>query len=172
MRSAAAYLDTLLDHERSGMAEPPSLDRMRSLLRAIGDPQTWFRSIHVTGTNGKGTVSAATAGLLADQGLAVGTYASPHVDRLTERVALQGHPVLGGAVALVDRGGRVRPAPRLCLAWRLAVRGCPGSRSSGGCSIHSVGELMRGYFFWRRLPPCQSSSIPAGPGKPGRRRGP
>jgi dihydrofolate synthase/folylpolyglutamate synthase len=93
MRSAAAYLDTLLDHERSGMAEPPSLDRMRSLLRAIGDPQTWFRSIHVTGTNGKGTVSAATAGLLADQGLAVGTYASPHVDRLTERVALQGHPV-------------------------------------------------------------------------------
>lgn len=94
MRSpAAAYLDTLLDHERSGMAEPPSLDRMRSLLRAIGDPQTWLRSIHVTGTNGKGTVSAATAGLLADQGLAVGTYTSPHVDRLTERVALQSHPV-------------------------------------------------------------------------------
>src|SRR3954451_12165612 len=90
---AAAYLDTLLDHERSGMAEPPGLERMRSLLRAIGDLQTWFRSVHVTGTNGKGTVSAATAGLLADQGLAVGTYTSPHVDRLTERVALQAHPV-------------------------------------------------------------------------------
>lgn len=111
MNSPIAYLDTLLDHERVGMTEPPGLDGMRALLAAVGDPQTWFRSVHVTGTNGKGTVSATTAALLAERGLAVGTYTSPHVGRLAERVALQGRPV--DDVDLEFALGVVRDAARV-----------------------------------------------------------
>jgi dihydrofolate synthase/folylpolyglutamate synthase len=106
--STAAYLGSLTGYERTGVLANPTLGRITALLGALGDPHRWFRSIHVTGTNGKGSVSAMAAALLAEHGLAVGTYTSPHVDRLGERVTVQGRPTDDEAMDLAV--GAVRNA--------------------------------------------------------------
>jgi dihydrofolate synthase / folylpolyglutamate synthase len=70
--------------------DPPSLDRMRALLRFLGDPQLDVPFIHLTGTNGKGSTARMAASLLMSSGRSVGTYTSPHLERLNERIALNG----------------------------------------------------------------------------------
>lgn len=77
------------------------LARMRSLLGAMGDPQTTFPVVHVTGTNGKGSTSRLVSLLLEAQGLLVGSYTSPHLETLNERIALNGEPILDGRLAEV-----------------------------------------------------------------------
>ena len=85
------------------------LARMRALLAGLGDPQLAYPSIHVVGTNGKTTTARMTEALLAAEGLAVGTYTSPHVTSWSERIRVRGEEGdVEGALA------RVRaPAERL-----------------------------------------------------------
>ena len=64
----------------------PSLDRMRALLHASGDPQTGYPVLHITGTNGKTSTARILASLLVASGLAVGTTTSPHLERINERI--------------------------------------------------------------------------------------
>ena len=96
-----------LDELAVGPAVPRArtLHRMRGLVDALGRPQQVFPSIHVTGTNGKGSTVAYAAALLAGSGLRVGTYTSPHLHHLTERVRVDGQPVdqdrMGDAIARV-----------------------------------------------------------------------
>jgi dihydrofolate synthase / folylpolyglutamate synthase len=91
---AMARLDALTDWERRPRnTMRVGLEPMRDLATRLGDPQKSFRSIHVAGTKGKGSVSALIEAALAHAGLRVGRYASPHVERVTERVSLQGHDV-------------------------------------------------------------------------------
>jgi dihydrofolate synthase/folylpolyglutamate synthase len=71
----------------------PSLDRMRSLTSLLGEPQGSIPSIHVTGTNGKGSTSAMITALLMAKGLSVGTYTSPNLHRVAERLARNGEPI-------------------------------------------------------------------------------
>ena len=79
------------------------LDRIRALLRALGDPQRAFRSIHIVGTNGKTTTTRLAEALLADESLSVGAYTSPHVVGWEERIRI------GGAEADFERAlARVR----------------------------------------------------------------
>ena len=63
---------------------------MRALLRDLGDPQERFSAIHVVGTNGKSTTTRLTEALLADAGLSVGAYLSPHVRGWSERIRVGG----------------------------------------------------------------------------------
>jgi len=63
---------------------------MRELLRELGDPQERFPAIHVVGTNGKSTTTRLTEALLADAGLTVGAYLSPHVRGWSERIRAAG----------------------------------------------------------------------------------
>ena len=80
------------------------LERMRSLLAALGEPQRRFASIHVVGTNGKSSTTLLCAALLAAEGVRVGAYVSPHVRGWSERIQLGGRAAdLEGALA------RVRP---------------------------------------------------------------
>ena len=91
---AMARLDALTDWERRPRNKMRvGLEPMRDLAARLGDPQKSFRSIHVAGTKGKGSVSALIEAALAHAGLRVGRYASPHVERITERVSVQGHDV-------------------------------------------------------------------------------
>ena len=62
------------------------LDRMRSLLERLGNPQDAYRAIHVVGTNGKSTATRTIAQLLRQEGLRVGAYTSPHVSGWHERL--------------------------------------------------------------------------------------
>lgn len=71
----------------------PSLHRIEALLGALDDPQRRFPAIHVTGTNGKTSVAKIATSLLVATGLKVGTYTSPHLQSMTERIALNGEPL-------------------------------------------------------------------------------
>jgi dihydrofolate synthase/folylpolyglutamate synthase len=66
------------------------LDRMRALLTKLGNPQNQFRSVHVAGTNGKGSTTAMLAAMLQECGYAVGLYTSPHLVDLRERIQING----------------------------------------------------------------------------------
>lgn len=82
-RDALAHLYGL---RRFGMR--PGLEVMRALLGALGDPQRTFRAIHVTGSKGKGSVSALAAAALASSGARVGLFTSPHLQSYRERVRI------------------------------------------------------------------------------------
>ena len=68
----------------------PSLDRIRALVDLLGDPQTAFPVIHLTGTNGKTTTARMVDSLLREMGLRTGRYTSPHLESMTERISLDG----------------------------------------------------------------------------------
>jgi dihydrofolate synthase/folylpolyglutamate synthase len=94
LTQAQARLDALTDWERRPRnTMRVGLEPMQDLAWRLGDPQKSFRAIHVAGTKGKGSVSALIEAALAHAGLHVGRYASPHVERITERVSVQGHDV-------------------------------------------------------------------------------
>ena len=94
LTQAQERLDALTDWERRPRnTMRVGLEPMRDLATRLGDPQKSFRAVHVAGTKGKGSVSALIEAALAHAGLRVGRYASPHVERITERVSVQGHDV-------------------------------------------------------------------------------
>lgn len=76
-----------------GFGVHPSLDGIRTLTGALGDPQTAFAVVQVTGTNGKSSVTWLTEALLAAEGMAVGAYTSPHLESYTERIEIGGAPI-------------------------------------------------------------------------------
>ncbi len=66
------------------------LENIATLCLALGNPQNSFLSIHVAGTNGKGSVSAMLAEILREHGLKTGLYTSPHLVRVEERIRVNG----------------------------------------------------------------------------------
>ncbi len=90
---ALAYLDQHASYEKTGRIEAPSLDSIRRMMSAMGEPQLAAPAIHVTGTNGKGSTVQMITRLLMAQGLTVGTYTSPHLQHLNERIARSGEPI-------------------------------------------------------------------------------
>jgi dihydrofolate synthase/folylpolyglutamate synthase len=73
--------------------DAPTLERISRLVSALGDPQQAAPVIHITGTNGKGSTAQLVTRLLVAQGLTVGTYTSPHLERVNERLARNGEPI-------------------------------------------------------------------------------
>ncbi|HTF52883.1 MAG TPA: folylpolyglutamate synthase/dihydrofolate synthase family protein, partial [Pseudonocardia sp.] len=71
----------------------PSLDRIRALTDLLGDPQRAYPVVHVAGTNGKTSVVRMIDALLSETGLRTGRYTSPHLQRATERITLDGGPI-------------------------------------------------------------------------------
>lgn len=90
------------------------LDRTRSLLAALGEPQSGYPAIHIGGTNGKGSVAAMCAAVLREAGLRIGLYTSPHLCDFRERIQVDGRPVERETMTRVAAGleeavGRVAP---------------------------------------------------------------
>lgn len=85
------FLDRLAARRRFGMR--PSLDAIRGVCAALGDPQKELRAIHVAGTNGKGAVCAMIEACLRSGGLRACRYTSPHLVRINERFFVEGKPV-------------------------------------------------------------------------------
>src|SRR4249920_3527530 len=90
---ALAYLDTHSNYDTTGRITSPTLDRMVALMGAMGDPQLSYPVIHVTGTNGKGSTTQMITRLLMAHGLTVGTYTSPHLERINERISRNGESI-------------------------------------------------------------------------------
>src|SRR3982751_4936103 len=71
----------------------PSLDRIRAFVDLLGDPQRGYPVIHLTGTNGKTSTSRMIDTLLRALDLRTGRFTSPHVERMTERISIDGEPL-------------------------------------------------------------------------------
>ena len=69
------------------------LERMRTLLEALGHPDRSQRFVHVAGTNGKGSTCALIASALRESGMRTGLYTSPHLVSPTERIQIDGSPI-------------------------------------------------------------------------------
>jgi dihydrofolate synthase / folylpolyglutamate synthase len=90
---ALAYLDDHATYEKTGRVTDPTLDKMVRLMGFMGDPQVSYPVIHITGTNGKGSVAQMVTRLLMAQGLTVGTTTSPHLERVNERIRRNGETI-------------------------------------------------------------------------------
>jgi dihydrofolate synthase / folylpolyglutamate synthase len=91
VRYAEALRD--LDGRQPESMPGPSLDRIRALTELLDHPELTYPSIQVTGTNGKTTTARAAAALACAHGLAAGTFISPHVRSVTERISVCGQDI-------------------------------------------------------------------------------
>ena len=71
----------------------PTLDRIRAFTELLGDPQSGYPVIHLTGTNGKTSTSRMIDTLLRALDLRTGRFTSPHVQRMSERISVDGEPL-------------------------------------------------------------------------------
>ena len=69
---------------------PASLDRIKAVCKILGDPQNAFKSIHIAGTNGKGSTAMMLTNILINNGLRVGSFVSPFVVNFNERIQING----------------------------------------------------------------------------------
>ncbi len=94
-QQALTYLyERLPMFQRVGaVAFKKDLGNTRRLLEALGDPQNSFKSVHIAGTNGKGSSAHALASILQSAGYKTGLYTSPHLKEFTERIRINGSEV-------------------------------------------------------------------------------
>jgi dihydrofolate synthase/folylpolyglutamate synthase len=128
---ALAYWYGRIDFERR--APDPGdlkLDRMRAVLRALGDPHKRLRVVHIAGTKGKGSTAAMLASVLRAAGHRVGLFTSPHLTDVRERIRVDGAPIsreevaarmaeIAAAIAPLERAGGPGEAPtffEICTA--------------------------------------------------------
>jgi len=92
---AVAWLDEHTNYEVSmpTRLRAPSLERIRELCRLLGDPERACPVVHITGTNGKGSTAQILTRLFMANGLTVGTYTSPNLAVVNERLARDGEPI-------------------------------------------------------------------------------
>ena len=99
--------DARFDGRAPRARDPESrLERMRALLAELDNPQERFRTVHVTGTKGKGSTSAYTESILRHLGYRTGLFTSPHLHTFRERMRVDGQ---------LDQPGRVRRPDRTSL---------------------------------------------------------
>jgi dihydrofolate synthase / folylpolyglutamate synthase len=79
----------------------PTLDRIKALTELLGSPQLEFPAVHLTGTNGKTSATRMIAALFDAMNLSVGSYTSPDLSRVNERMELRGEPISDEELAVV-----------------------------------------------------------------------
>ncbi len=130
--SAVRFLLDRIDFERIPAVpyrtREYKLDRMRELLRRLGDPHQHLKIIHVAGTKGKGSTAAMLSSIFVAAGYRTGKFTSPHLDRLEERVAIDEMPC--SPEELAELVGLIRPVVETmdrAVEWQ-AANGHPGAR--------------------------------------------
>ncbi len=101
--SALKYLYAQTDYEQMLRVrynrDTFSLDRMRLLLKKLGNPHVKLRTVHIAGTKGKGSTATMLAEMLRSCGYKVGLYTSPHVCDIRERIVVNGEKITQAALA-------------------------------------------------------------------------
>ena len=87
------YAQLPVFHREGKKAFKPGLGNIQKLAAKIGNPQQHFKSLHIAGTNGKGSSSHFMASILQEAGFSVGLYTSPHLKSFTERIKVNGQEV-------------------------------------------------------------------------------
>ncbi|WP_202410037.1 bifunctional folylpolyglutamate synthase/dihydrofolate synthase [Halobacillus litoralis] len=80
-------------HSREKFKVKPGLKRMEWMMKRLGHPEKKFRSVHIAGTNGKGSTLSFLRHILQQQGMSVGTFTSPYIERFNERISVDGQPI-------------------------------------------------------------------------------
>lgn len=111
-------VDYLYGLERFGMKL--GLDTIRTLLERLGNPQDAWRSLHVAGTHGKGSVCAFLEAALREAGHRVGLYTSPHLVRFNERIRVDGREISDAEVVRLTE--EIRPHAEAMAAARQAMQ--------------------------------------------------
>ena len=94
-------------YELSSLGWKLGLDKVRRMLADLGDPHKKYRSIHIAGTNGKGSTSAITESILRESGYATGLFTSPHLINVNERIRINGVEI--EMDALIEYIHRLKP---------------------------------------------------------------
>lgn len=110
----------------------PGLERIEALLAALGHPETAYKTVHVTGTNGKGSTAAMITSVLENAALKVGRYTSPHLIEYTERIYFAGRDI--------SREDFARAA--------TAVREAAEKVTAEGIEAPTEFELLTAMAFW------------------------
>ncbi|MGD9118270.1 MAG: Mur ligase family protein, partial [Dehalococcoidia bacterium] len=103
-RQAIDYINGYTDYEKIGMPHDPAfydLRRVYELLSLLGDPQKKAGSVHITGTNGKGSVAIMIASALTAVGYPTGLYTSPHLHSWRERIRVDGEMISEAELAQI-----------------------------------------------------------------------
>ncbi|MCB5955342.1 bifunctional folylpolyglutamate synthase/dihydrofolate synthase [Enterococcus sp. CWB-B31] len=80
-------------HRRIPVGQRPGLRRVNRLLKMVGHPERNVPTIHIGGTNGKGSTVTYLSCLLQETGLSVGTFTSPYIECFNERLSINGQPI-------------------------------------------------------------------------------
>ena len=110
----------------------PSLERVEAVLDLLGNPERAYRTVHITGTNGKTSTARMAERLLAATGMRTGRFTSPHLATIRERIALDGEPIseegfiaawedVAPYVGLVDERSAAAGGPRMSFFEVLTV---------------------------------------------------
>lgn len=110
----------------------PTLSRVERVLDLLGDPHKAYRTIHITGTNGKSSTSRMIERLVREYGLRTGRFTSPHLTSVTERIAIDGEPLsperfvevwedVAPYIGVADRESQEQGGPRLSFFEVLTV---------------------------------------------------
>jgi dihydrofolate synthase/folylpolyglutamate synthase len=102
-----SFVDFSRSHQQNLAPEKFNLSRMRSLMDALGNPDKNFKTIHVAGTKGKGSVSAFCATVLQKAGYKTGLYTSPHLKDFEERIQINRQAI--PRTELVSLVGKMKP---------------------------------------------------------------
>ncbi|KAJ7959287.1 Folylpolyglutamate synthase [Quillaja saponaria] len=132
MKDFMDYLDSLKNYEKSGVPKGAGTDsddgfdlgRMRRLMERLGNPQSKFKAVHIAGTKGKGSTAAFLSNILRAEGYSVGSYTSPHIQTIRERISLgrSGEPVSAKAIN--------------CLFHRIKQNLDQAIKQENGCISH------------------------------------
>ncbi|WP_417511400.1 bifunctional folylpolyglutamate synthase/dihydrofolate synthase [Microbacterium sp.] len=95
---ADAVYNALLERAGERWVQPRK-ERTARVLELLDDPQKTYRVVHITGTNGKTSTARMIESLLRAHGLRTGLFTSPHLERFTERIMIDGEPIADAAVA-------------------------------------------------------------------------
>ncbi len=113
-----SFLSSFTNYERVPPAKFDAaslgLTRMKRFSAALGEPHRSFPSVHIAGTKGKGSTTLILDALLRAEGLLVGTYTSPHVETLRERIRVGGEPARDEV--LVEQTNKILPILELLQA--------------------------------------------------------
>ncbi|MBN9653847.1 bifunctional folylpolyglutamate synthase/dihydrofolate synthase [Halobacillus sp. GSS1] len=86
-------------HSREKFKVKPGLKRMEWMMERLGHPEKKFRSVHIAGTNGKGSTLSFLRYILQQQGMSVGTFTSPYIEKFNERISVDGQSIQDEALA-------------------------------------------------------------------------
>ncbi|MFO0812275.1 MAG: folylpolyglutamate synthase/dihydrofolate synthase family protein [Gemmatales bacterium] len=138
---AVAFWNSRINYEKIGMPQDVrllKLDRMRALLEALGNPHLAYRTIHVTGTKGKGSTATMIASVLQAAGYRTGLYTSPHLMHVEERVQIYSAAPQDGELTTV--------APPIHTIDRESMTNCMALVAQACVEVERQGEMPPTFF--------------------------